>query len=317
MKSKKFALRVAIGCYLALTFSDGLLSQDAVKPTRLGLDLMDQGRCQEAEAFLRQALEIAGLANATAVYNLASLYHRQGRLPEAERLQRLALEQIERTRGPFAPEMVQSLSDLGALYRSLGRYTRAIDVLERAVQILDRNPPQKFTATVLLHLANTYYDLGEYAEADSLVRRALAAFEAGNYEDPSDLGYILSGLGRGYALREQYVDAEAAYHQAVSVIGDTLGPRRSEYALALANLAFVYERTGRFRDALPVFESAIDILEQSVGDEAPFLAEVLYGYSNVIKALGRKSEARQIARRAKSMEAPRPGTVDIRALSRR
>lgn len=225
--------------------------------------------------------------------------------------------QIERMRGPFDPAVAQSLNDLGALYRSLGRYSRAIDVLERAVEILDRNPPQKFACTLLNHLGNTYYDLGEYAKADLIVRRALAIAESGSFEDRSDLGYILSSLGRGYVLRKQNVEAEAASRKAVLVFADTLGSRHPEYALALTNLALVCHRQRRFREALPLLESAVDILERSFGREAPFLASTLHLYAEVMKALGRKFEARQIVRRARSVARPAAGTVDIRALSRR
>jgi tetratricopeptide (TPR) repeat protein len=140
---------IVAGCFLALAFSESLLSQDAEVPTRQGFELMNQGRYREAEEFLLRAFEIAGPANATAVYNLASLYQRRGRFQEAERLHRLALEQIERMRGPFDPAVAQSLNDLGALHRSLGRYSRAIDLLERAVQILDRNPQEKIACSAL------------------------------------------------------------------------------------------------------------------------------------------------------------------------
>ena len=299
---------------LVLVLSNGLLSQDAVMLTQHGLELTNQGRYREAEELLGQALEIAGSANATAVYNLASLYQRQGRFREAERLHQLALHQIERTRGSFDPEVAQSLNDLGALYRSLGRYSQAIRVLERAVQVLDRNAPQRFASAVHNNLGNAYLDVGEYAKADTAVRRALAIAESGHYEDRSDLAYIMGSLGRQYVLRKQYPEAEATYGTVVSMFAGTLGSRHPEYALALTNLALVYERQGRLREALPLLESANNILERSFGREAPILATTLYAYADVMKGLGRKSEAQEFARRAKSIPRPDAGTVDIRVL---
>jgi tetratricopeptide (TPR) repeat protein len=107
----------------------------------------DRGRYREAEEFLLRAFEIAGPANATAVYNLAFLYQQQGRFQEAERLHRLALEQIERMRGVFDPAVAQSLNDLGPLYRSRGRHSRAIDLHEHAGEI--RSADQDALQTIL------------------------------------------------------------------------------------------------------------------------------------------------------------------------
>lgn len=236
MKSKHFLGRSAVQGFLALACGI-VLAQDALTPTRKGLELMDQSRFGEAEGFLRRALEIAGPADSTAAYNLASLYHRQGRFLEAERLHRVALEHIERTHGPFDPEVAQSLNDLGALYRSLGKHSQAIAMLERAVLILDRNPPQKFAGAVFNNLGNAYIDIGQYMKAESMFRRSLAIIESGQYEDPSNHAYILSGLGRIYALRKQYVEAEAAHRKALAIFGSTLGSRHPEYPLAQTNLA--------------------------------------------------------------------------------
>ena len=74
MGCNNFVTGMVAGCFFALAFSDSLLSQDAGVPTRQGFELMNQGRYREAEEFLLPAFEIAGPANATAVYNLASLY---------------------------------------------------------------------------------------------------------------------------------------------------------------------------------------------------------------------------------------------------
>src|SRR5215471_510876 len=106
-----------------------VLAQDAVSLTQQGLELMRQGRYREAEAPLAEALKLVGPENPTALYNLASDYHRQGRYQEAERLHRTVLEQLERTYGPDDIQVAQSLNDLGAIYRSTGRYSQAIGAL--------------------------------------------------------------------------------------------------------------------------------------------------------------------------------------------
>ena len=313
MDSRNTPASLAWACLLAIMLAGRLFSQDPVTLSQKGLELMNQGRFREAEDFLRNAIEIAGSANTTALYNLATLYQRQGRLPEAERMHRHALELIEQKRGPFHPEVAESLNALGSLYRSLGRFSQAIAILERAVQILDRHPRPSVACAVLNGLASIHYDLGQHDTADSFVRRALAIAESGIC-DAIDRGYIFGNLGRGHLLRNQLVEAEATYREVISIFAGTLGARHPDYAGALINLAIVQQRQGRLQQALPLLESAIDILERSYGREAPILAANLQIYAELLKALGRKSEAREVARRASSLVKPKAGTVDVKAL---
>jgi tetratricopeptide (TPR) repeat protein len=316
MKSIDLVASTAAVCLLALTSVSALLSQDAVAPAQQGLQLVNQGHYREAEQHLLLALGIAGPANATAIYNLASLYQRQGRLPEAERLHRLALDHIERVRGPFDPAVAQSLNDLGALYRSLAKYSRAIDHLERAVQILNQTPSLKIACSVFNNLAITYYDVAQYAKANTFARRALAIAESGDCEDASDLGYILNSIGLMHLRKKKYTDAQSALRKAALTFAGTLGSQHPDYAIVLTNLARTYQRQKRFREALPLLESARDILEHSFGPEAPILASTLQVSGEVMKALGLKSAARLFLQRARSISTPAAGTVDIMALSR-
>src|SRR5258708_4179230 len=78
--------RLVFGSILVILSTGRLHSEDAVAFTKQGLELMNQGRFLEAESPLLQALKLAGPENSTAIYNLASVYHRQGRLSAAHSL---------------------------------------------------------------------------------------------------------------------------------------------------------------------------------------------------------------------------------------
>jgi tetratricopeptide (TPR) repeat protein len=305
--------RIVLGLLLILAFPGRLPSQNAVDLTRQGLELMNQGLYREAEGPLLRALDLAGPANPTALYNLATLYHRQ----EAERLHRLALKQLELQHGPFHPDFAQSLNDLGAIYRSAGRYSQAIAFLERAMRILEANPSHESIPTVLNNLAAVYSEMGEYAKAEDIAKRALAIAESRRQEGQSAAPYTLITLGRVYLAREQDVDAELAFRESISQFARTLGVRHPDYAIAQSYLALLYQRQKRFREALPPAAIAVEILEQTFGRESPVLALPLERYSEVLKGLGRQREAREIARRARSIVNTGGATVDVQALRRR
>jgi tetratricopeptide (TPR) repeat protein len=308
-------MRIVLGSILVALCSGPLHSQDTVALTQQGLEFMNRGRFREAESPLVQALKLAGQDNPTAVYNLASLYHRQGRFQEAERLHRHALELIERHNGPLHPDVAQSLNDLGAIYRSLGKHSQAIAVLERAVRILDTQPSSELNATTLNNLGAAYHEVGQFVRSEEIVRRALATAESGQ-NGGSDVPYLLSTLGHGYLARKHYLEAEAVYRRAISLLAATHGVQHPDYAFAMSNLAALYQRQRRFREAVPLLESAIEIFEGSVGRDAPCLGVPLDRYTEVLRGVGRKAEAREVARRAKSIVRPGTRTVDVAALRR-
>ena len=308
-------MRIVLGSVLVVLCSGRLHSQDIVALTQQGLELMNQGLFREAESPLLQALKLAGPDSPTAVYNVASLYHRQGRFSEAMRLHRHTLELIERGSGPFHLDVAQSLNDLGAIYRSLGRHSQAIAALERALRILDRNPSGELTATILNNLGAAYYEIGHVAQSEEIARRALAAAES-EQDGGSEVPYLLSTLGHGYLARKHYSNAEAVYRRAISLLAGTHGVQHPDYAIALSNLAALYQRQRRFRETVPLLESAIEIWERSAGRNAPVLGVPLDRYAAVLRGLGRKAEAREVARRAKSIVRPGAGTVDVTMLRR-
>jgi len=290
-----------------------LVAQDASALTQNGLASMQGGRFAEAEPLLIRALAIAKFDRSTALYNLASLYHRQGRYLDAIRLHRQALMEIEREKGATDPAVAESLSDLGVLYRAMGKHSEAIDALERAERIVSGTAAYATTATVLNNLAISYYDTGEREKAEAALVRALDLAES-RPECRSELPYVLNSLGRHYVDQKKFKEGEAAFRKAVELLAVSTGTRHPDYATALHNLSTALHRQRRFREAESSAHTSIAILEMSVGPEAPALANPLSTYAEILRGLGRNAEARDYARRAKAIVRPDAGTVDARAL---
>jgi tetratricopeptide (TPR) repeat protein len=282
--------------------------------TRRGLELINQGRYDEAEAPLVRVYELTGGSNATATYNLASLYHRQGRLQEALRLHRLALEQIERAEGPFHADVAQSLNDIGAVYRALGRHTQAAAMFERAIQVLDRHPSAELRISVLNNLSAVYIEIGQYPEAERIAMLALAEAETARLTAHPAIARIFNNLGKSYFSQKKYAAAEAALERAVTLLTDLEGEKHPDYAIAVTNLAAAYGKRKRYREALDRYGAAIRVLEATAGPENPILAGPLAGYAEMLKRAGRRKEGRDAALRAKSLLRSGDGTVDAMAL---
>ena len=101
----------------------------------------DQGSSAEAEKqFLAAIKEAEAFAlkdprlPATLVH-LASLYHREGRLEEAEPLYRRVLAVRDQTLAPDDPEIARTLNSLGVVYEAQGRYGEVEPLYQRALAI--------------------------------------------------------------------------------------------------------------------------------------------------------------------------------------
>ena len=93
-----------------------------------------QGRYTDAEPLLRRALEIGG-SNAAILDDLGFVAAHTGRVEEAERCYRTAVESIERERGERSRDLLPALANYTALLRDLGRKREAARLEARARDI--------------------------------------------------------------------------------------------------------------------------------------------------------------------------------------
>jgi len=78
---------------------------------------------------------------AQAQNNLATLYARQRRNAEAERLYKQSIVTFEKTLGPDHPDLVDILNNLASFYRDQGRYADAQRLFQRSAAIRAKARP--------------------------------------------------------------------------------------------------------------------------------------------------------------------------------
>ena len=79
---------------------------------------------------------------------------------------------------------------------------------------------------------------------------------------------------------------------------EALRPRRRPAWLPLNNLAGLYQATGRYEEAEPLYRRAVAILEQALGPEHRDVAYYLDRLAGLYQATGRYEEAEPLYRRA-------------------
>ncbi|MEK0083272.1 tetratricopeptide repeat protein [Benzoatithermus flavus] len=178
---------------LAVLFSLFLLAAPALAAEPVaeddyakGLELFRAGRYEAALPYFESALDLAksrygadSPAIAPELNNLAEVYRLTGRLGEAEKLYKRAIELDERGGGEGSG-LATSLNNLALVYRAQKKYDEAEKLYNRSLGLLEKSlgPNHPDVARALNNLAVLYRTKGEPERARPLQQRALAIAES-------------------------------------------------------------------------------------------------------------------------------------------
>jgi len=170
---------------------------------------------------------------------------------------------------------------LGWLLNQAGIYHKSIPILGR-----------------LLNSAGYYLKCrARYAEAEPLLRRALAIHEKLYSPEHPDTAANLNNLALLLQDRGQYDEAEPLLRRALAIHEQAPGPEHPITAQSLSNLALLLQDRGRYDEAEPLLRRALAIHEQAPGPEHPITATSLNNLAIVLRSKGRYDEAESLTRR--------------------
>ncbi len=269
--------------------------------------LRDAGHYASAEKALQDLWRDAkkpgrGELIIAATYNDAGFFYQQtGRCLEARRAYEHALEiwvrlgVDEAVRAHTAANLAALAVDCGAPLDARGFYDR---YLAKWGATLSQDDPQR--ARLLDIHAAIYLGLNKLREAERLFLESLAIWEKAGHPESvalvaSSLSVLYSRIGdREHAL--QYADKSGA------MLEQYLFNYPMEGRL-LANLGMVHERAGDLEGARVLFARALSISQERFGPHHALTAEVMTGYSDLLRKMKRKAEAAEMAKAAKSIQA--------------
>ena len=217
--------------------------------------LHDDGALGEAERVLLHAIAVAeeaagpqSIAAAEARHVLSLLYLTTGREDEALPILDGLVTLGRQVLPPDDPDLVMVIGHLALAHLFLGD----LDAAERLNGEALRAQSARFDAghTVLEETrgvrAAILLERGRYAEAEGILRRAAAAFEAG-FDGPGHYEQTIAAAGLGAAIAGQgrLAEAEPVLRQATDRLREQLGDGNGWTRFAARRLADLYARTGR------------------------------------------------------------------------
>jgi tetratricopeptide (TPR) repeat protein len=260
---------------------------------KLGEYLTAEPHMQRARGLRRRVLGAEHPETLRSMYNLAILYHLEGRYDEAESLHLQTLELRKRVLGEEHPETLWSMNDLGLVYQNQGRYEEAEPLFLQTLEKKKRVLGEEHWDTVISigNLGILYAVQGRYDEAEPLHLQTLELHKRVlGEEHPSTIG-AMSVLAELYRLQKRYDKSELLRLETLEIQRRVLGEEHPYTLGAMGNLANLYQGQGRYDEAEPLYLEILEIQKRVLGEEHPHTLLAMNNLAYMYYRQGRDDEA--------------------------
>ena len=243
----------------------------------------------------------------------------QGRRLTAEELLAAGRERLVSGLDEDPALAAQLAGTLGDVYRDLGLYGEALELLERSVELLrelrSKDDPELVIA--LNDLAGAHYYVGNYGEAARRFREVLALRRRLGH-DVDLIALTSSNLASSLKQLGDYAGAGKLYREVLELREALHGPEHSKVASSLYALGSLLYETGELDEAVEPLRRALAIRTVELGERHTRVATVVGTLGRVLHARGKLDEAEDLLRHALGVRLELLGEAHTHvALSRR
>lgn len=198
------------------------------------------------------------------------------------------------------PEVQAELLDvMGRVYRNLGLYDRAVDLLASSAEILEQGDAGSARfADRLDALGDARRLNGDYEVAEQLLRRAVALNI--DLEGDNDLRTARSRttLGRVLLARGAYDEAQEVLQRSVAAQRAAVAADPEVFSDTLEALGTLVLLQGRFDEAGTLFEESLTLRREVYGNGHPLIGTSLNNLATAAGRSGDQQRAEQLQREA-------------------
>ncbi len=184
-------------------------------------------------------------------------------------------------------EAAQLLRQAGRyIYEQASFYEQAKQLLQQSLALSERSlePEHPDIAQSVLYLGKIFHEQGEYRQAESLFKRALACQEQASGSQESqrlDITPFLTALAMFYIDLGKYEQAEPLCQRIVCILQQSPGSNDLQVAHNLTMLANIYYYQGKYEQAEILFQRVLTIHEHVLQPEHPEMANSLFNLGEI------------------------------------
>jgi tetratricopeptide (TPR) repeat protein len=181
-----------------------------------------------------------------------------------------------------------------------GHYEKSESYNERmiAADIDALGPNHPSVANDLAGLAQIYLAQRRYSDAEPLLKRALSIYRQVYGSNNLLTVNTMASLASAQFQLGYYEQSAQLYKEALNAAQQVTGPNSLETARILNGLANLYFHQGKLSESCTLYQWAVASTQSALGDNSPLLAASLKDYAQVLRSLGRETDALAVEARA-------------------
>lgn len=180
-----------------------------------------------------------------------------------------------------------TLSNLGLLYHTTGRYALAEEYTKKALIKREVSPNKTGYAASLNNVAVLYKDMGFYTKAEKFIIKAENYLKSIERDNSIKYAIVLNNRAMIYQTTGKYKDAEKLMKESIKIAGDEVKEKSSTYVRLKVNLAQLYQLTKRYDDAEKIYLDALETQKRRMGKSSPDYAVLLRNAASLYQQMRR------------------------------
>jgi eukaryotic-like serine/threonine-protein kinase len=197
-------------------------------------------------------------------------------------------------------QQAQMMDVMGSVYQSLGLYSSAQDLLQRAVAIQTRalGPEDPRTLASIDSLASALDGGGHYTEAEKLERQNLEVSRRVLGPEHPDSIRAMRTLGTTLENEGHYPEAEKLDREALELSRRVLGEQDPDTLAAMNSLGFVLQRSAHYSEAEKLHAEALKGSQTVLGPDHPQTLASMRSLAGDFRGERKYAEAEKLDREA-------------------
>lgn len=196
--------------------------------------------------------------------------------------------------GDSHESIARDLNNLGNAWREMGNSTKAINLLEQSLGIVNsslKNIDPDIVGTLMNNLGSAWYEKSDYSRAIEYFEKALDTWKNKFGDNHINVAIAMNNLGSAW---NNYGDSQKGfeyYEQSLTIHRAIYGENHPEVATLLNNIGSAWYQQEDYNKALTYYKKALAIWLDIYGENHPNTAAALNKQGESLKALGRPREA--------------------------
>jgi CHAT domain-containing protein len=210
-----------------------------------------------------------------------------------------ALKQYQKAADTTNPGYALTLSNLGLLYHTTGRYNLSESFTKKALDLRKAtiNNTAAYGASVN-NLAVLYKDMGRYNEAEQLILEAIRVNEATVGKSSVTYALSLNNEAMLYQAMGRYPQAEPIMKKALEIADAGLRDKSTNFVRLMMNLALLYQDMKKYPEAEELYMKALKIREGKLGANHPDYAHLLNELASLYIVMGKTDKVEELLKKS-------------------